>query len=80
MPSLKPERIRAEFFEQPNGDPGFTLTVIARESGVEISIGKSKGLVGPREQGWASASEHFGRYLAKLCEYDLKRRAGARRH
>jgi hypothetical protein len=72
MPSLKPDRIRAEFFEQPNGDPGFTFRVIARKSGVEIN----GDLVGPRDQGWASATEHFGRRLAKLCEYDLQRRNG----
>ena len=37
MPSLKEERIRAEFSEQPNGDVGFTFTVIARKSGIEIN-------------------------------------------
>lgn len=71
MPSLKPERIRAEFFEQPNGDQGFTFKVIARKGGIEIN----GDLVGPREQGWASAAEHFGRHLAILCHDDLKRRA-----
>ena len=70
MPSLNPERIRAEFSEQPNGDIGFTFKVIARKSGIEIN----GDLIGPREQGWASAAEHFGLRLAKLCEYDLKRR------
>jgi hypothetical protein len=72
MPSLKPERIREEFFTRPNGDVGFTFTVIARKSGVEVN----GGLIGPREQGWASAAEHFGRRLAKLCEHDLRRRDG----
>jgi hypothetical protein len=70
MPSLKPDRIRAEFEEQPNGDVGFTFKVVVRNAGIEIN----GDLVGPREQGWASAAEHFGRRLAKLCEYDLKRR------
>ncbi len=37
MPSLRPDRIRAEFFEQPNGDPGFMFTVIARKSGIEAN-------------------------------------------
>lgn len=32
-------------------------------------------LIGPPEQGWAPAAEHFGRRLAKLCEADRKRRA-----
>jgi len=73
MPSLKPERIRAEFTHQPNGDPGFAFTVIARRTGVEIN----GDFIGPRDQGWASAAEHFGRRLAKLCEYDLKRRQAA---
>ena len=72
MPSLRPVWVRSEFFEQPNGDPGLTFTVIARKSGIEVN----NDLVGPREQGWASAAEHFGRRLAKLCEYDLKRRDG----
>ncbi len=70
MPSLDPARIRAEFFHQPNGDPGFTFTVIARANGVEIN----GGYIAPRDQGWASAAEHFGRRLAKLCEYDRRRR------
>ncbi len=73
MPSLKPERIRAEFFEQPNGDLGFTFKVVARKSGVEIN----GDLVGPREQGWASAAEHFARHLAILCHDDLKGQVGA---
>ena len=55
MPLLEPERIRAEFTKQPNGDPGFTFTVIARKSGIEIN----GDLIGPREQGWASAAEHL---------------------
>lgn len=71
MPSLDPGRIRAEFTEQPNGDPGFTFKVVARKSGVEVN----GDLIGPPEQGWASAAEHFGRRLAKLCEEDRKRRA-----
>jgi hypothetical protein len=71
MPSLKEERIRAEFSEQPNGDMGFTFTVIARKSGIEIN----GHLIGPREHGWTSAAAHFSRRLARLCEYDLKRRA-----
>jgi hypothetical protein len=37
MPSLKPEWIREEFHEQPNGDIGFTFRVIARKSGIEIN-------------------------------------------
>jgi hypothetical protein len=56
---------------QPNGDLGFTFKVVARKSGVEVN----GDLIGPPEQGWASAAEHFGRYLAKLCEADRKRRA-----
>jgi hypothetical protein len=66
MPSLNPARIREEFFYQPNGEPGFTFTAIARANAVEIN----KGFVGPRDQGWASPAEHFGRRLAKLCEHD----------
>ena len=83
MPSLKPDRIRETFFYTPNGDPGFTFTVIARRSGVQIGVRSTDvpgdalgnfGFVGPRDQGWASAAEHFGRYLAKLCEHDRMRR------
>ncbi len=78
MPSLDPARIREEFTTQPNGDLGITITVIARRDGVEIITypgGKKKGgYIGPRDQGWASAAEHFGRRLAKLCEADRKRR------
>jgi hypothetical protein len=83
MPSLDPERIRRTFFYTQTGDPGFTFTVIARESGLEIGVraddvpGEAPGnfgFVGPRDQGWASATEHFGRYLAKLSEHDRKRR------
>jgi hypothetical protein len=70
MPSLNPERIRAEFTEQPNGDLGFTFKVVARKSGVEVN----DDLIGPSEQGWASAAEHFNRRLAKLCEADRERR------
>ena len=70
MPSLKPDRIRDEFFTQPNGDIGFTFKVVARKAGIEIN----GDLIGPREQGWASAAEHFGRRLAKLCADDLKHR------
>jgi len=44
---------------------------VARKSGVEVN----GDLIGPPEQGWASATEHFGRRLAKLCEADRKRRA-----
>ncbi len=73
MPSLDPERIRAEFIQQPNGDLGFIFKVVARKSGVEVN----GDLIGPPEQGWASAAEHFGRRLAKLCEADRKRRAQA---
>ena len=56
---------------QPNGDLGFTFKVVARKSGVEVNGDP----IGPPEQGWASAAEHFGRRLAKLCEADRKRRA-----
>jgi hypothetical protein len=45
MPSLREERIRAEFSEQPNGLVEFTFTVIARKSGIEINA----HLIGPRE-------------------------------
>jgi hypothetical protein len=40
----------------PNGDLGFTFKVVARKTGVEIN----GHVVGPREQGWALATEHFG--------------------
>jgi hypothetical protein len=83
MPSLNTDRIRNTFFYAPNGDPGFTFTVIARASGLQIGVRAEDvpgdapgnfGFVGPRDQGWASAVEHFGRYLAKLSEHDRKRR------
>ena len=76
MPSLNTDRIRDTFFYAPNGDPGFTFTVIARASGLHIGVraedvpGDAPGIfgfVGPRDQGWASGVEHFGRYLAKLA-------------
>jgi len=81
MPSLNTDRIRDTFFYAPNGDPGFTFTVIARASGLQIGVRAEDvpgnapgnfGFVGPRDQGWASAAEHFGRYLAKLSEHDRK--------
>jgi hypothetical protein len=53
--------------------------VIARRSSVEIITypggAENRGFIGPRDQGWASAAEHFGRRLAKLCEADLRRRS-----
>jgi hypothetical protein len=66
-PSLKPERIRAEFDTTPNGDVGFTFKVVARRTCVEVN----GDFIGPRDQGWASAAEHFGRRLAVLCAEDL---------
>jgi hypothetical protein len=64
------DEIREHFHEQPNGDLGFTLKVVARENGVEIN-GR---YVGPREQGFASAVEHFGQYLAQLAVDDRRKR------
>jgi hypothetical protein len=58
------------FNEQPNGDLGFTFKVVARENGVEIN----GHYVGPREQGFASASEHFGKYLAQFVADDRRKR------
>ena len=76
MPSIKPDRIRSKFTKSPKtGDIGFTMTVIARKGGVEVD----GDLIGPREQGWASAAEHFGRHLAVLCkDDDLKRQQQAK--
>jgi hypothetical protein len=71
MPSIKPDRIRSKFTKSPKtGDIGFTMTVVARKGGVEVD----GDLIDPREQGWASAAEHFGRYLAALCEDDERTR------
>ena len=67
MPS--PDEIRRYFTSQPNGDLGFAFTVVARENGVEIN-GR---YVGPKEQGFASAAEHFGQYLALLAK-DARRK------
>jgi hypothetical protein len=66
------DEIRESFREMPNGDLSFTFTVTARASGVEIN----GHLVGPREQGWASATEHFGQFLARLAADDLRKRQG----
>jgi hypothetical protein len=68
MPSL--DEVREHFQEQPNGDLGFTLKVIARENGVEMN----GHYVGPREQGFASAAGHFGQYLAQLAADDRRKR------
>jgi hypothetical protein len=69
--SSKPDKIRSNFTRSPKtGDIGFTMTVVARETGVEVN----GDLIGPREQGWASAAEHFGRLLAVLCEDDEHKR------
>jgi len=71
MPSIKPHRTRSKFTESPkSGDIGFTMTVVARKGGVEVN----GDLIGPREQGWAIAAEHFGRHLAVLCKDDERRR------
>ena len=70
MPNI--DEIRASFREMPNGDLSFNFKVTARASGVEIN----GHLVGPREQGWASATEHFGQYLARLAADDLRKRQG----
>jgi hypothetical protein len=69
--SIKPDRSRSKFTKSPKtGDIGFTMTVVAREGGVEVD----GDLIGPREQGWASAAEHFGRHLALLCRDDERKR------
>lgn len=71
MPSIKPDRIRSNFTKSPKtGDIGFTMTVVARKSGVEVN----GDLICPHEQGWASAAEHFGRHLAVLCKDDEHKR------
>jgi hypothetical protein len=71
VPSIKPDRIRSNFTKSPEtGDIGFTMTVVARKGGVEVD----GDLIGPREQGWASAAEHFGRHLAVLCKDDERKR------
>jgi hypothetical protein len=68
MPS--PDEIRKHRTHQPNGDLGFTFKVVARTNGVEIN----GHYVGPKEQGFASAAEHFGQYLALLAAHDRRRR------
>lgn len=68
MPSV--EDIRRRFTKQPNDDLGFTVKVVARENGVEIN----GHYVGPKEQGFASAAEHFGQYLALLAADDRRKR------
>jgi hypothetical protein len=68
MPST--DEIRTHFTSQPNGDLGFAIKVIARENGVEIN----GHFVGPKEQGFASAAEHFGQYLALLARDDQRKR------
>jgi hypothetical protein len=65
-----PDEIRKHFTSQPNGDLVFTLKVIAREDGVEIN----GHYVAPKEQGFASAAEHFGQYLALLAADDRRKR------
>jgi hypothetical protein len=71
MPSIEPDGIRSDFTKSPKtGDIRFTMTVVARKSGVEVN----GDLIGPREQGWASAAEHFGRHLAVLCKDDERKR------
>jgi hypothetical protein len=69
MPSLRPDRIRAEFGEQPNGDPSFAFTVVARESGIEIN----GQVAGPRRRGAAAFAAHSGRkpYGATSCRARL---------
>ena len=71
-----------------NEIPAFTPAVqpvlrANRASGLQIGVRAEDvpgnapgnfGFVGPRDQGWASAAEHFGLYLAKLSEHDRKRR------
>jgi hypothetical protein len=44
--------------------------VVAPENGVEIN----GHYVGPKEQGFASATEHFGQYLALLARDDRRKR------
>ena len=74
MPSIKPDRICSNLTKSPKtGDIGFIITVVARKSGVEVN----GDLIGPREQGWASAAEHFGRHLAVLCKDDERKRQAA---
>jgi hypothetical protein len=70
MRMTSPDEIRSHFTEQPNGDLGFMFKVVARENGVEIN----GHYVGPKEQGFASAAEHFGRYLAQLAADDRRKR------
>ena len=71
VPLIDPDRIRSKFTKSPKtGDLGFTMTVVARQGGVEVD----GDLIGPREQGWASAAEHFGRHLAVLCKDDDRKR------
>lgn len=65
-----PDEIRKYFTVQPNGDLGFTFKVVARENGIEIN----GHYVGPKEQGFASAIEHFGQYLALLARDDRRKR------
>jgi hypothetical protein len=65
-----PYEIREYFTSQPNGDLGFTFRVVARENGVEIN----GHYVGPKEQGFASATEHFGQFLALLARDDRRKR------
>jgi hypothetical protein len=71
MPMIKPDRIRSNFTKSPKtGDIGFTMTVVALKGGAEVN----GDLIGPREQGWASAAVHFGRHLAVLCKDDERKR------
>ena len=63
-------QIRQHRTSQPNGDLGFIFKVVARENGVEIN----GHFVGPKEQGFASAAEHFGQYLALLAADDRRKR------
>ncbi len=65
-----PDEIRKNFTSQPNGDLGFVFKVVARENGVEIN----GHYVGPKEQGFASVTEHFGQYLALLARDDRRKR------
>ena len=72
MPSIDEIRDNISKKTAPNGDLGFTFKVVARKTGVELN----GHFVGPREQGWASAAEHFGQYLARLAHDDLRKREG----
>jgi hypothetical protein len=68
MPSLDAARIKQKFWTTRNGDFAFTISVIARRDGVQIWTGRpgaedKRGYIDPRDQGWASAAEHFGRCL-----------------